>query len=156
MKRFKPKSEEKYWSCGGDGFPFLQTWGGSDDDKRRYEIGNCFRTVEDAEVYADMFKAIASGRAVMVNIPDGWEVDRDRGVDGINDLVPGEIQLQRGSIHVYVKKCTTPPQPPPKKAKVTVKVYDVTIHGEPNKQRPHQYLTNSYLCYIYTDEMEGL
>ena len=58
--RWKPEMGQTYYHVGGDGFVYSDTWvNGSAVDNGRFEIGNCFKTEEEAERAAEYLKALA-------------------------------------------------------------------------------------------------
>lgn len=151
MERFKPENGQWYYFVNSFGVPCSVSWNNDRVDNLRYDAGNCFRMEEEAQAKIDRDKAIASGRAVVVDVPEGWELNPDWGEDGIIGIWSGEKAY--GMLHVCVKR--TPP-PPPKE--ITVKVYDVEVHGEPpDYGRPWAlFEVGGKPKYFYTDELEGL
>lgn len=58
--RWKPEKFQNYYHVGGDGFVYSDTWAnGSAVDNGRFDIGNCFKTEEEAERVAEYLKALA-------------------------------------------------------------------------------------------------
>ena len=58
--RWKPEKFQNYYHVGGDGFVYSDTWAnGSAVDNGRFEIGNCFKTEEEAKRAAEYLKALA-------------------------------------------------------------------------------------------------
>ena len=58
--RWKPEKFQKYYYVGGDSFVYDDTWAnGSAVDNGRFEIGNCFKTEEEAERVKEYLKALA-------------------------------------------------------------------------------------------------
>lgn len=58
--RWKPEKFQSYYHVGGDGFVYSDTWAnGSAVDNGRFEIGNCFKTEEEAKRVAEYLKALA-------------------------------------------------------------------------------------------------
>ena len=58
--RWKPEKFQNYYHVGGDGFVYSDTWAnGSAVDNGRFEIGNCFKTEEEAERVVEYLKALA-------------------------------------------------------------------------------------------------
>ena len=55
--RYKPKNGEAYYCNMSDGEWAVDTWRNSDVDNRRYAMGNCYRTKEEAT--ADRDKQLA-------------------------------------------------------------------------------------------------
>jgi len=87
-----------------------------------------------------MLMRIASGRAAVVDIPEGYEMGK---------VIPPTDAQSVPLMRVYLMSRTPPP---PKE--VTVKVYDVHIHGEPDRERMYTYThTLSKQYYYYNDEM---
>lgn len=62
--RWKPKNGETYYRVGSDGRIYDDTWDDSLSitDSERLEIGNCFKTEEEAEQVAEYLKALATVR----------------------------------------------------------------------------------------------
>ena len=58
--RWKPEMGQTYYHIGGDGRVYDDTWvNDSAVDNGRFEIGNCFKTVEEAKRVIEYFKALA-------------------------------------------------------------------------------------------------
>ena len=58
--RWKPEKFQNYYHVGGDGFVYSDTWAnGSAVDNGRFEIGNCFKTEEEAKRAVEYLKALA-------------------------------------------------------------------------------------------------
>lgn len=58
--RWKPEKFQNYYHVGGDGFVYSDTWAnGSAVDNGRFEIGNCFKTEEEAKRASEYLKALA-------------------------------------------------------------------------------------------------
>lgn len=59
--RWKPENGETYYRVGSDGRIYDDTWDDSLSitDSERFEIGNCFKTEEEAERVAEYLKALA-------------------------------------------------------------------------------------------------
>lgn len=58
--RWKPEKFQNYYHVGGDGFVYSDTWAnGSAVDNGRFEIGDCFKTEEEAKRAAEYLKALA-------------------------------------------------------------------------------------------------
>lgn len=148
MERFKPEEGEEYHFLDSFGARCFVCWKGAGEDQFRYDSGNCFKTSQEAQAKIDRDKAIASGRAVVVNVPEGWEVDGIVGNGGQVGLSGNE--KKSGILHVHIKR-TAPP--PPKE--VTLKVYNVKEHGEPDTVRWPWWIKDTG-SYIYLDETEGL
>ena len=61
--RWKPEKFQTYCHVGGDGRVYDDTWvNDSAVDNGRFEIGNCFKTVEEAERVVEYLKALATVR----------------------------------------------------------------------------------------------
>ena len=107
MKRFKPSNGEEYHFSTSAGEIGTAVWQDNYSDIQRYLLGNCFRTIKETQAKINNDKAIAAGRVVMVNVPDGYEVDFIR---------PSEQNSFRWS-EVHFKPI---PPPPPEVAKIKV------------------------------------
>jgi len=143
MKRFKPGNGEEYHFSTSAGEIGTAVWQDNYSDIQRYLLGNCFRTIKETQAKINNDKAIAAGRVVMVNVPDGYEIDFIR---------PSEHNNFRWS-EVHFKPI--PPPLPPKE--IVVKAYDEAIHGQPSPSRPWELIDDRLLTkYYYTDELEGL
>ena len=58
--RWKPEMGQTYYHLGGDGFIYDDTWANdSAVDNGRFEIGNCFKTEEEARRVREYLKALA-------------------------------------------------------------------------------------------------
>ena len=58
--RWRPEKFQKYYYVGGDGWVYDDGWAnGSAIDNGRFEIGNCFQTVEEAKRVIEYLKALA-------------------------------------------------------------------------------------------------
>lgn len=56
--RWKPEMGQTYYHIGGDGRVYDDTWvNDSAVDNGRFEIGNCFKTIEEAEKAVERLKA---------------------------------------------------------------------------------------------------
>ena len=55
---WKPKLEEKYWYINNNSFPYKDTWVDTYVDDCRFDIGNVFKTQEDAEFQVERLKVI--------------------------------------------------------------------------------------------------
>jgi len=138
--QFKPEFGEYYYHVGHDGARSTARWSNSTVDQYRYNTGNCFKYSEETDKYISRLHAIASGRAAVVDIPEGYEMGK---------VIPPTGAQSVPLMRVYLMSRTPPP---PKE--VTVKVYDVHIHGEPDRERPYIYAyTLSKRYYYYNDEM---
>ena len=61
--RWKPEMLQDYYRVGSDGKVYDDTWvNDSAVDNGRFEIGNCFKTVEEAERVVEYLKALATVR----------------------------------------------------------------------------------------------
>lgn len=151
MERFKPEEGQRYWYVSIENVAISSpSWNGDDHvDQFRYKTGNCFATKEQAEAHRDALMRIAAGRAVVVDVPEGWEVDKEWGVDGQLGLCGLGGEEKRALIRVVVK-----PTPPPPPKEITVRVYDVEVHGDPIHGRLYVYVGKG--LYIYPNEAEGL
>jgi len=127
MERFKPRLKEEYYYIDSYGGVSSSRWEDREWEIWRYDTGNCFRTDAEARAKMDRDECIASGRARVVDIPEGWEI-------------------------VVSYKST--PQPPPREAILKVKIYDRRIHGDPDFDRTY-YIVSKHE-YVYTNETEEL
>ena len=60
---WKPQCGEKYWIVGSSSVDIYNaTWSDSNGDLLRYEIGNCFKSKEDAEFALEKLKVLAELR----------------------------------------------------------------------------------------------
>lgn len=80
--RWKPEKFQSYYHVGGDGFVYSDTWAnGSAVDNGRFEIGNCFKTEEEAKRVAEYLKALAVVRGdatgEFVKYNDNWFIGYD-------------------------------------------------------------------------------
>ena len=57
--RWKPEADQKYYFLNNDGSVGYNHWDGDHIDRNRFEIGNCFKTVEEAEKAVEYLKALA-------------------------------------------------------------------------------------------------
>lgn len=57
--RWKPEIDEEYYCLGKDGSVAPDEWTGISIDDDRFEIGNCFKTKEEAERVVEYLKALA-------------------------------------------------------------------------------------------------
>ena len=150
MERFKPEVGQPYHYVTHYGSVEVTRWVDDTSDHFRYDVGNCFRTHDEAKGKIDRDAAITSGRAVVVDLPEGWELDRGRVDKGIAGLYDYEADRGYGGLVVCVKRTPTPP--PPKE--IVVRVYDVETHGDPVHGRLYVYIGKG--LYIYPNEAEGL
>lgn len=59
-KRWRAKSKGRYWVVSGDGTTYKSNEDGDITDDERYNIGNYFKTEQEAEAVANKFKALLS------------------------------------------------------------------------------------------------
>lgn len=57
-ERWKPEDGERYFIVGSRGYVMESEWKGYTMDYARYDIGNCFKTEEQAERAAEQIKAL--------------------------------------------------------------------------------------------------
>ena len=57
--RWKPEADQKYYFSDNDGSVGYNRWDGDHIDRNRFEIGNCFKTEEEAKRAAEYLKALA-------------------------------------------------------------------------------------------------
>lgn len=57
--RWKPEIDEEYYCLGKDGSVAPDEWTGISIDDDRFDIGNCFKTEEEAEKAVEYLKALA-------------------------------------------------------------------------------------------------
>lgn len=55
--RWKPEIDEEYYCLGSDGSVMNDEWVGLSIDSDRFDIGNCFKTKEEAEKAVEKLKA---------------------------------------------------------------------------------------------------
>ena len=77
--RWKPERLQNYYYVGGDSFIYSDNWAnGSAVDNGRFEIGNCFKTEEEAKRAAEYLKALAvvrgDGTSKFIKGIDNWSV----------------------------------------------------------------------------------
>lgn len=58
MSRWKPMKNEEYYYVQGTADLYEEAWYGGYIDERRFEVGNCFRTREEAQVAAGKMKKL--------------------------------------------------------------------------------------------------
>ena len=81
--RWKPENGETYYRVGSDGRIYDDTWDDSLSitDSERFDIGNCFKTKEEAERVAEYLKALAVVRGDGTGNParnsNNWHVNYD-------------------------------------------------------------------------------
>ena len=90
--RWKPEKFQNYYHVGGDGFVYSDTWAnGSAVDNGRFEIGNCFKTEEEAERAAEYLKALAVVRGdatgKFVKGENNWYVYYDTDSSSIHSII---------------------------------------------------------------------
>lgn len=61
-KRWKPKMGRIYWFIDSDGSIFFAYWHDAIIDNRRYELGNVFKTKEEASFTIEQFKVLTQLR----------------------------------------------------------------------------------------------
>lgn len=92
--RWKPKMGEEYtYLSFDDGFLEWKLWNDSQTDIGRYEIGNCFRTKEEAEAAASRVRAVLKNNWVKKLVPV-------ESLDG-KPLTDGEMSLIRALRHCH-------------------------------------------------------
>lgn len=57
--RWKPETDQKYYSLDSNGFVHNNIWADDSIDSSRFKIGNCFQTEEEAEKVKEYLKALA-------------------------------------------------------------------------------------------------
>lgn len=57
--RWKPEKFQEYYYVNSDGFAVVADWSDWSLDNGRFEIGNCFKTKEEAERVVEYLKALA-------------------------------------------------------------------------------------------------
>lgn len=79
--RWKPEIDEEYYCLGKDGSVTPDEWTGISIDEDRFDIGNCFKTEEEAERVVEYLKALAVVRgdatSEFVKYNDNWFVGYD-------------------------------------------------------------------------------
>lgn len=55
---WEPKKDDEYWFIDRDGYILSSRWGWSSTEENRFNIGNCFRTEEEAEFEIERIKII--------------------------------------------------------------------------------------------------
>ena len=81
--RWKPEKGETYYRVGSDGRIYDDTWDDSLSitDSERFEIGDCFKTEEEAERVVEYLKALAVVRgdatSEFVKYNDNWFIGYD-------------------------------------------------------------------------------
>lgn len=63
LPRWKPKCNELYYSINWVGRVMSDKWYGTSDDETGYQFGNCFKTLEEAELARDKIKETLNNRA---------------------------------------------------------------------------------------------
>lgn len=76
--RWRPKMGQKYYFLDGGGFVYDDRWDDDSVDRGRFEIGNCFKTEEEAERVVEYLKALAVVRgdatSKFIKGIDNWSV----------------------------------------------------------------------------------
>lgn len=78
-KAWKPEKEESYYAIYGDGNIDRATWHDSISGNKRYAIGNCFRTKEEAEATVEKIKIYTQLKRLAEEIntePIDWKNER--------------------------------------------------------------------------------
>ena len=74
--RWKPDRSQKYYFLDSNGLVYEGRWDDLYNDRNRFEIGNCFQTVEEAEQVAEYLKALSVVRgdatSEFVKYNDNW------------------------------------------------------------------------------------
>lgn len=60
--KWKPRDGERYWYVESWGLVTDNSWWGDFEDKMRYQVGNCFKTREQARGVAYKFKGLMGGK----------------------------------------------------------------------------------------------
>jgi len=143
-KQFKPTPGQTYWYLNSEVMPASAIWADTVVHWTRLSVGNCFEDSEgEITEYERMLRNITSGRSVVVEAPEGWDVV------GVGTNIPdADSELCAHSI-VYFKRI----MPPPKE--IVVKVYNIAEHGEPDT-RLGVYNFIYPGNYVYVNELEGL
>jgi len=143
MKQFKPIPGQTYWYLNSEVMPASAIWADTVVHWKRLSVGNCFEDSEGEIVeYGQMLHNITSGRSVVVEAPEGWDVV------GVSTKHP-EKDSEVAHSTVYFKRIVQPPK------EIVVKVYNIAEHGEPDPRLGGYnfiYADN----YVYVDELEGL
>ena len=63
LQEWKPEYREIYYFIDSDGIIVEAVWYDKRFDKSRYEFGNCFRTLKEAEIARDKFKELLNNKA---------------------------------------------------------------------------------------------
>ena len=71
-KRWKPKIGEIYWFIDNGGDIFYAYWDDAIIDNSRYELGNCFKSQEEASFTIEQFKVLAQLRREYVDDDKEW------------------------------------------------------------------------------------
>ena len=75
-KVWKPDVEEEFYTLFGDGSIYKLTWLNIADRVKRYEIGNCFKTEEEAKFALEKLKVITELKRFAIEHNEG-EIDWD-------------------------------------------------------------------------------
>ena len=147
MERFKPEVGQVYYYVGNHGRIEVDTWTAETIDRYRYDMGNCFGTKEDCQAKIDrdidILERIACGQAVVVNIPDGWEVDASMGDSGLTELFDWQMKKGRGHVNVFLQR-----KPSLAPLNMNLKVYDRRTHGKPDDNRGYWVMDDFFYAYL--------
>lgn len=86
VKREWPQEGDDYYCLASDGYIEVESWYGGEVNRYHYDVGNCFRTKEEAERYSEHLKVCAELR----RMADGSVKDEEWHVphyDSFNDHV---------------------------------------------------------------------
>ena len=79
--RWKPEIDQEYYLLGSDSSVKVDEWCDLSTDRNRFEIGNCFKTEEEAERAVEYLKALAVVRgdatSEFVKYNDNWFIGYD-------------------------------------------------------------------------------
>ena len=79
--RWKPETRQNYYCVTSDGLVYNSIWADDSIDSRRFDIGNCFQTEEEAKRVAEYLKALAVVRgdatSEFVKYNDNWFIGYD-------------------------------------------------------------------------------
>lgn len=73
--RQKPKKDENYFFLGGDGGIYPETYLGDGIDLFRFNIGNCFKTEQEAEEYKENLLTKQQLKDLALELNNGVEID---------------------------------------------------------------------------------
>lgn len=86
--RWKPELGQKYYYLDSNGLVYDNIWADDSIDSIRFEIGNCFKTEEEAERVVEYLKALAVVRgdatSEFVKYNDNWFIGYDPEHKSIN------------------------------------------------------------------------